>query len=344
MNADITHPIASVIVPAYKTESTLERCVASIQRQSLSEIEIILVDDGSPDGVAAIAQRLMAADSRIVYVSQENKGLGAARNLGIDNARGEYLAFIDSDDFIDPNMIEAMVGAALSNSAAAVCCEYYTDIESGDGGVRAVGHLPLPGRGECLSGNEAFSFMANHVSTTVNSACTKLVKKSLLEEHRIRFPENHRFAEDMPFSAMVFLCSDRVVFLRMPLYHYIRSSSMLTTSFSLSKAEDLVIDVEEICEFANQMHYAGSLDNLRLGMIFPIIKHVTYAQEDRPVKRDEIIRWVNATRQNSTPNLRCEAMPVIQKAKILCVYYGFGQLACRLFQSMQRIPAIRYQT
>lgn len=102
----------SVIVPIYRVEPYLERCVASLRGQTLKELEIILVDDGSPDGCPAICDRLAAEDERIKVIHKENEGLGMARNTGLELARGEYVGFVDSDDFVEAAMFETLWQAA----------------------------------------------------------------------------------------------------------------------------------------------------------------------------------------------------------------------------------------
>lgn len=107
----------SVIVPVYRTEAYLRRCVDSLRGQTLREIQIILVDDGSPDGCPALCDRLAREDSRILALHQENRGAGLARDLGLERAGGEYIGFVDSDDYVLPEMYERLYTAARSSDA-----------------------------------------------------------------------------------------------------------------------------------------------------------------------------------------------------------------------------------
>jgi len=108
--------LLSVIIPAYNAMSTLERCVNSVRKQTINSIEIIIVDDGSTDNTGALAEKLAMMDKRVRVFHKENGGSSSARNLGIDNAQGEYLGFVDSDDFIDPLMYERMLRIAMSEN------------------------------------------------------------------------------------------------------------------------------------------------------------------------------------------------------------------------------------
>lgn len=103
------HPIVSVIVPVYKAENTLEKCVNSILSQNLTNLEIILVEDGSPDRSGEVCEDLARKDDRIRVLHKENGGAASARNMGIDNAKGSYIGFVDSDDYIAPDMYETLM-------------------------------------------------------------------------------------------------------------------------------------------------------------------------------------------------------------------------------------------
>ena len=111
----------SVIVPIYNAEKYLKQCLESIQRQTLKDIEVIMIDDGSTDGGSEIAKSYLS-DNRFSYYYKENEGLAAARADGIERASGEYLGFIDSDDWIEPDMYEKMYNAAKSNDSDIVFC------------------------------------------------------------------------------------------------------------------------------------------------------------------------------------------------------------------------------
>ena len=120
------HPLVSVIVPVYRVEKYLEEAVESILSQTLSNIEIILVDDGSDDRCPEICDRFQKEYENIVVIHQRNHGLPAARNVGINKANGKYIAFCDSDDIMKKDMLERMVLAAQNHHADIVMCGYET--------------------------------------------------------------------------------------------------------------------------------------------------------------------------------------------------------------------------
>lgn len=122
----------SVVVPVYNAEKYLVKCLDSITNQTLRNIEIIIIDDGSTDGSSDICNAFAKRDSRIVYVKKENEGAAATRQLGIDIAKGEYLGFVDSDDWLNPDMYERMFSVATENDADIVFCNCYLDEDKKD--------------------------------------------------------------------------------------------------------------------------------------------------------------------------------------------------------------------
>ena len=115
-------PLISVLVPVYKTEAYLTRCVSSICNQTYKNLEIILVDDGSPDRSGEVCDALAREDRRIRVIHKENGGLASARNAGIDAMTGEYAAFVDSDDYILPEMIRTLYDLCIRHQAQIACC------------------------------------------------------------------------------------------------------------------------------------------------------------------------------------------------------------------------------
>lgn len=124
--------LLSVIVPVYKVESYLDRCVESIVGQSYRNLEIILVDDGSPDGCPEKCDDWAKRDNRIKVIHKQNAGLGFARNSGLDIATGEYVAFVDSDDYIENDMYRTLIDAACRHNADMVSCGFNKQLASGE--------------------------------------------------------------------------------------------------------------------------------------------------------------------------------------------------------------------
>ena len=131
MDKHLSPPLLSVIVPVYRVETYLRKCLDSLVNQTYANLEIILVDDGSPDNCGAICDEYASRDSRITVIHQENRGLSGARNTGLDKATGEFVAFVDSDDYLELSMYEQLMDAAVENGADIVVGDFYTILESG---------------------------------------------------------------------------------------------------------------------------------------------------------------------------------------------------------------------
>ena len=184
-------PLVSVIVPVYNAAQTLERCVEGILAQSFSDFELILVDDGSTDASGAICAAYSDADSRVVVVSQPNKGVSAARNAGLDRARARYVAYCDSDDTVKDYWLSSMV--AVAEKAGMIVCGYnilrpgeheWTQETLGHTEIFTDDDVLL----ETLLGKRLFQFIWN-----------KLFKMSLIRESGLRFDESFTIFEDEYF-------------------------------------------------------------------------------------------------------------------------------------------------
>lgn len=210
----IAKPKVSVIVPMYNVEAYLDQCVESIRRQTLTNIEIILVDDGSPDSCGSMAEEYAKLDERVKVVHRPNGGLGPARNSGLEVASGDYVGFVDSDDWIEPTMYERLVLAADSNAA---------DIAFGGmktvsfGKVKSVHRHPYAGRvlqGPCEIYNLRRSFYGAAPERVKDdpvpiSVWLALYRRTFLLRNHLHFM-NVR-SEDKFFNTHACRCASRVV-------------------------------------------------------------------------------------------------------------------------------------
>lgn len=184
-------PLVSVIVPVYRVEKYLEQCISSIVSQTYSNLEIILVDDGSPDNCGKICDAWADKDARVRVIHQENGGLSAARNAGLDVAKGKYISFVDSDDWLADTFLSRMVQECEENHAE-MCIGQYESVS--DSGRVAYGG------GNCTLGEEAASgkiLLRNHPSELFAGGVPfRLYAKALIERVGLRFPIG-RIHEDL---------------------------------------------------------------------------------------------------------------------------------------------------
>lgn len=230
----------SVIVPIYKVEDYLDECLVSIINQTYRDIEIICVDDCTLDNSINIVKKYMRIDSRIRLINHEkNKGLGGARNTGIDNARGEYIAFVDSDDVLDLSMLEKMERAIRKYDVDSVVCGIRRFIGKNEIERTSTFHtLSNPG-------SRVF-YIADHkerLSDIWPSAPNKLYKASIIKQHHLRYQENLLY-EDHYFYYSYFAHVDSFYFIDEPLYSY-RASRPGSITSTLTGREDEVYTVLE---------------------------------------------------------------------------------------------------
>lgn len=213
-------PLVSVIVPIYKVEPYLRRCLDSIVKQTYTNLEIILVDDGSPDGCPQICDEYAAKDKRIVVIHKENGGLSDARNAGLDICKGEYISFVDSDDWTNENYIANLLDIITKNKAdIAIAENIRTDgcFEPSKGNISINVYTPQNALKHLFS--------QNHIAFTVSWG--KLYKKELFST--LRFPKG-KFHEDEFTTYLLFYNSKKLVYTSQILYfYYQRTDSIVST-------------------------------------------------------------------------------------------------------------------
>ena len=227
-------PQISVIVPVYKVEKYLKRCVDSILHQTFSDLEVILVDDGSPDNCPAMCDELAKADKRIRVIHKENGGLSSARNAGMRIAQGKYIGFVDSDDDVESEMYETMLEAAENHDADFVMSDYIR--VSADGtrslfskNIRAGVYEKEDIRKEIYP---ALIMDENVDYGPLLSVCHCLYNRDFLEKNTIMFADDVKWSEDNLFSSYVGYCAGRFVYLKgQGLYHYYQNPETITTGY-----------------------------------------------------------------------------------------------------------------
>jgi len=213
-------PLLSVIVPVYNVETYLSRCVDSILGQTYQNMEIILIDDGSRDSSGEICDAYAQKDSRIRVIHKENGGLSSARNVGLEAAGGVYIAFVDSDDWIEPDAYRHLMELATRLDVKLVCGGRY-DVD-GRTGDRKVGLCPK--KEEVITGEE----LAGRIFTwdqCDSSACDKLYHRSLLEG--FRYPEG-KICEDVPVIYRIALKAEAAAMSDRPFYNYFHRPGSIT--------------------------------------------------------------------------------------------------------------------
>ena len=217
-------PLISVIIPVYKVEPFIHRCVDSILNQTYTNLEIILVDDGSPDRCGEICDEYAEKDSRIRVIHQKNGGLSAARNAGLDICTGEYIAFVDSDDYIETDMYEKMLVAAIEHKVDICVCQWQFETCEGKKVVDLTKvNSDIFGEMSSLA-LARFLYKGSYENGVVVAAWNKLYKYSIF--HDIRFCGN--YMEDDAIHSYIFSIDFPVLVMDQQYYVYCENNASLT--------------------------------------------------------------------------------------------------------------------
>ncbi len=236
-------PQVTVIVPVYKVEPYLRRCVDSILAQTFSDFELVLVDDGSPDSCGAICDEYAQRDTRVIVLHRENGGLSAARNTGLDwafaNSGSQWLTFIDSDDWVHPRYLERLHQAAVStNTALSVVTYKRTDKDS-----EPHAQLSEELKAEVWSGKQCIQ----RNETIGTAVWRRLYRKELFRG--LRFPVGRSHEDEFVTYRLLYMAG-QVAWLEEPLYYYYtRPGSIMNSAMTVKKLVDLVDALEERIRF-----------------------------------------------------------------------------------------------
>ncbi len=222
----------SIIVPFYNVEEYIERSIKSLVEQSLEDIEIILVNDGSKDGSEEIAKEYKRKyPDKIVYLEKENGGLSDARNYALPYATGEYIAFLDSDDYVEEEMYEEMYVTAKMDKADIVECDYLWEYPE----------ETIESKGRAYKDRKDMLLNARVV------AWNKLIKKELLEKTRIKFPVGLRY-EDVEFFYKLVPYINSISIVKKPFIHYVQRENSISNTQTAKTAEIIKV-LDNVLEF-----------------------------------------------------------------------------------------------
>lgn len=259
----------SVIVPVYRVEKYLNRCVDSILQQSYRDLEIILVDDGSPDQCGSICDHYAVIDARVVAIHQKNGGLSDARNAGLRIATGEYVGFVDSDDYVYPQMYEKLYETLKNSGADISICNYaYVDEETGRIDERMTGQSPI--KNETMNCDQALSKINPLMEgySYYVTAWNKLYKRSLFED--ICFKRGH-IHEDEYIVHHLFAKCQRIASIDDVLYIYSQRSGSIMKGPVSFKRIDAVLALLDRYNFFREIHKKKDARNSLRGAMWVMI-------------------------------------------------------------------------
>ena len=242
--------LLSIIVPVYNVKSYLKKCVESIINQTYTNLQIILVDDGSTDGSQTICDELAKKDSRIVVFHKENGGLSTARNTGLDHAAGEYIAFVDSDDWLEPNMYQDLITQIEEHNADMAVSSFYECKENEKNAIGDSKNVKVLNTEEIFSNKNQLRFLV----------WNKIFRNAFVEN--LRFVPGQVY-EDFHFCRQAFLQTKKLVYLDSPLYNY-RISRPGNTNSSFKPGRMCIFgEFDALINDLAELHY----DKARVAMI-----------------------------------------------------------------------------
>ena len=302
------NPKISIIVPVYKVEKYLHKCIDSILSQTFKDFELILVDDGSPDNCGKICDEYAKRDNRIVVVHKENGGLGSARNRGIDIARGDYIGFVDSDDWIEIDMYEVLYNICDTYDCDIANCSsiiHFKDRTQINGGHKLTIHTREEAMKTMLEGK-----LYDEV------VWTKLIKRELLDE--LRFNENIIY-EDTDFTYKVIDKADSIGCIGEAKYNYIKREGSTMDKAIKNISIDAAIIYNEMYEFFS-MRYPDLKEVVLLKLANSCMSILNIISKDHNFieNKDKFYKVSNILNSHFKSVFKINEFPITVKILLLC--------------------------
>lgn len=266
----------SVIVPIYNSEKYLKDCLDSIINQSHKNLEIIIVDDGSPDNSGKIADEYAKKDSRIKVIHQKNTGLSGARNTGLKKATGEYITFVDGDDTIEHFMIQHLLDVTTSTESDIAACSFKEVYPNGK-----ITHFNQSYPGKTFNTKNALKAMLEEEGFMISSTM-KLFPKSFFND--IKFPVG-KLHEDVNTTYKLFLKAKKIVFIPQEYYNYLQHKNSITAKAFDSKKLVLITFTDQMCDDINKLYpdLKNTTNKRRMRARFSILRQIPLSHKEAKV-------------------------------------------------------------
>lgn len=305
----------SVIIPVYNTENYIKKCIDSVLAQTYSDLEIIVIDDGSTDGSLNICRKMEKNDSRVIVFHQENSGVSSARNKGLEMASGEWVSFLDSDDYLDEDFYETLIDAVDMN-APIICCGVRPVNENGE----VVPHLQytdIPSKPIMLSGEEMWKhFLHPSKRYLYWSPWDKLIKASLAK--KIRFVVGRKIGEDLFYCYQCLKEAGSIYYIPEKKYNYLIRAGSATHSITFKNSSfDSLYFSNCILSDGKNVHYLEYYARLNLLVVASRIVRGYCTQSKEAQQYDSEIRTI---RQIIRKNLKRYCVHEL-RLKHLCLIF-----------------------
>ena len=305
--------LVTIVVPVYKVEKYIDRCIKSILNQTYKNLEIILVDDGSPDNCGKICENYAQKDKRIKVVHKENGGLSDARNAGISISNGKYISFIDSDDYIDPEYIELLYKTIKKDKSDMAISSHKVIYENGTVLEKATKEESI------LKPKEVLKRILYDDGIDL-SAWAKLYKIELFKE--IRYPKGRLFEDAATTYKLVDKCEKISIISRSTYNYIIRGNSITNVNFS-EKKMDLIISTEEMCKYVKKK-YPDLEEATNRRLMYAYLSTLTQLVKSNEKNENAEKKLYGYIKQNSKMILRDKNVPKRDKIAIISTKFGLG--------------------
>ena len=277
-------PLVSIIVPVYNVDRYIKKCLDSIKSQSYKNIEVIVVDDGSTDMSGNIADEYVKTCSNFCVFHKKNGGLSDARNFGLKKANGEWVAFIDSDDYVEPEFIEKLLHFAIQKDADMSTCSFrpFTDDAS------VLKKTPVFNKTE-MSGIEAINYIMEDKLPI--GICFSIFKTDLFKKNKIEFPLG-REHEDLISRFMLLYHSKKVAFLNEKLYNYLsRTESITGKKLSLSRYNDMLFGLQAVKDFLSGTGKKEYFTYYNYFEMYSLVSMLNYIVKNKVIDKESKEIW-----------------------------------------------------
>lgn len=318
--------LVSVIIPAYNCEKTIKQCVESVLKQTYSNIEIIIVNDGSTDNTSSILKSMAQKDSRIKNVDQVNQGPGAARNKGMDIAKGYYFSFVDSDDIVHIDYIEEMVNVAVKEDLDLVFCNMTT--QGKEKTSKSLDYNTIIGR------DEVNRQIVNLIKQgKLNSPFAKIYKKDIQQKNNIYMPIEIDIGEDLQFNLEYIQNVNSFGLLNSSLYIYCTENSTLTKKFRKNEYDVRVNNIKKLDLFLkkNNVEDKQFIDFLYLKLMYAECMNMR-----RNISKEERLERINVILQKKEID---NAIDDLNPQGVLQLIMKYGSIS-RKAQLIDRVASL----
>lgn len=319
----------SIIVPVYKVENYLEQCVESIMNQTLQDIEIILVDDGSPDKCPKICDEYANKDTRIKVIHKKNGGLSSARNAGIKVATGEYIGFVDSDDYIELDMYENMYNTAVENNVDFVMSDYYRFSENERYSVSLDIEGGLYNRTNIIEKIFPQLIMKSDINYGPLLAVWHCIyKRTFLEKNNLLFDEEVKYSEDNLFSSIVGYKADSFYYMKEDCFYNYRYNPNSISKTYKPDAWDVYVKMNNrlnnIFMNVDDYDFKNQIKAHIIYYAFNCINHVGYSDKRLIEKYKEIKKILNTLElRNGFKDFKLEEVSLKLRISVFMLKYKF---------------------